>query len=169
MADIYVADDVFALVNPDDPDGPTNPAVVVVSDTPELAARALARARKRFWLVDDSGVEHPDLKAVEEHCHRHPTVAYPPSFVSPVLVGLQGPLMWVDADDQIPRPMAARFVQILVEELNAGGVSRARIVNADLNEETKSSPHEEARLLDAQGKTVTFGIQSEWPGLPECD
>ena len=98
----------------------SNESIVVESHAPhELLVAAMTRASERMMLVGEDGQEHGDVEGLE---------IYTPNYVSDVTIDEKGnPGFYIDCKGAIEPPMAARFRQILVEELMRSGISSARV------------------------------------------
>lgn len=103
-----------------DGDMASNESIVVESQAPrEVLVKALTRAAERMMNVGDDGREYEDVAALE---------VYTPNYVSDVTVDDKGnPGFYIDCKGGIEPPMAARFREILVEELTRAGISSAHV------------------------------------------
>ena len=124
---IAVSPDLFA----ERTGGASNRSAIVLGPHADRAAAALERAGERFLTVTDSGAElgrHAPPPAGSEAADADPPST--PSFVSPVVRAPRGPWLFVDAGGTISPEMRRRFIEILVEELEAAGVQEARLETA---------------------------------------
>jgi hypothetical protein len=111
---LVIDDDVYGLSG-----GSSNERIIVESDAPrEVLATALESAADRMLRVDDFGREHD---AVDE-------LPGPASYVSAVSFDERGrPGFYTDCKGGIEPPVAARFREILVEELRRRDVVTALV------------------------------------------
>lgn len=96
-------------------EGPS-PYFLVVSDETDKAAEALHVAVGRCMCVDGYGNE---LTAAEMAT----TWEYTPNYYSPVYLTDRGPTAYLDTKGELPRAMAGTMLRILVEEVEARGIT----------------------------------------------
>jgi hypothetical protein len=104
-------------------EGFTDGEVIIVSgaDT-ALAVAAFEAASIRLMLVDQEGIEYNPENEGRDFGDE-PT----PSYVSPIEVNGDEVSMYVDCKGVIPAAQREVFVAIMVEELEAQGISTARL------------------------------------------
>ncbi len=93
----------------------TDPAFRVTSSDTAGAAAALRAASARFSSIDESGNELEPWEVVQSE-------AYTPNYVSTVYVVPGGLMLWADTKGELGRAMGRAMVDVLVQELQAGGV-----------------------------------------------
>jgi hypothetical protein len=104
-------------------------SVAVLCFTPELAAKALARAAERMMMVAVDGREFADWEELEELLMEDEAEAYTPNYISDPerqgdLVGLAN----IDTRGERYTWMLRTFLRIISEELRAMGAVPAKIV-----------------------------------------
>lgn len=101
----------------------SNESIVVESHAQtDVLVLALRRAAQRMMLVGENGNEYGDVERPAKEG------VYTPNYVSEVTVDQNGnPGFYIDCKGGIEPPMAARFRQILMEELNRSQVFFAHI------------------------------------------
>ena len=108
--------------------GYSSEAVMVLSTAAAATVgEALARAGGRFYGVGEDGSERGRVAGEPEAPVVYEDELYTPNSVSGVLVGRRGPWMYVDCKSQISDAMRRRFIAVLVEELEAAGITEARL------------------------------------------
>lgn len=119
MKGIVIEDDVYAEIATG-----SNEYVVVESDASnDVLVAALAKAAERMMSVGEDGREY-DAEALS----RGDIDIYTPNSVSDVSVDENGnPGFYVDCKGAMERPMASRFRQILLQELEQHGVASALV------------------------------------------
>lgn len=95
--------------------------IVLGAAGPEPAARALERACERFALVAEDGREYADEDAADE------SGLYTPNYYSEVRHSPRGPWIYLDCKGEIPGPMRAGLLAVLVEELERAGLHGVRV------------------------------------------
>jgi hypothetical protein len=118
---------------PDDPsyDDDVDTAIVVVVDRGQAAAAAAAveRCKARWWGIDGAGRHHDqsDVAFWGAQADNFGAEWHTAKYVSPVDIGPNGPEVYVDCQSLMPLPMQAAYRRVLVEELEAGGITEAVI------------------------------------------
>ena len=114
----------------DDPDFNYETVVVKEADNPRRAKRALDKAGEKLMSVTEIGTileqrgldhfyswdEHGNATEVAEDEY------YTPNYVSSAHMTPDGPEIYLDCKGQIEPEMTRKLVEVLVEELRAGGV-----------------------------------------------
>ncbi|QCX26192.1 hypothetical protein FC770_02175 [Nocardioides jishulii] len=97
--------------------------IVVTADAPrEVLVAALEKAAYRMTFVGDNGRVYEDVVDAEMED------VYTPDWFSEVKVDERGDAgFYIDCNGAIEDPMAARFKEILVEELVRAGIERAHV------------------------------------------
>lgn len=118
---ILLDDDVYSL----GPHGGSNETIAVQSTAPtQLLVTALSAVAARMMTVGEDGREGYDGDSPNEGDEE----IYTPNYVSDVRIDEQGSVgFYIDCKAGIEPPMAHRFRQILVEELQAHGVDSAHV------------------------------------------
>jgi len=115
---VSIADDVFGLTD----DDYSNETILLSGGfDSEVAKGALRAAGARFMMVDETGVEHPDMASLEDAVAAEDL--YSPNYVSDPEQTTSGIELYVDCKSQIEEPMRLAFLRILVEELEASGLT----------------------------------------------
>ncbi|WP_442545663.1 hypothetical protein ACSBOX_08845 [Arthrobacter sp. KN11-1C] len=121
MANVTVDPDIFESQGErsegifDGWEGPS-PFFLVISDETDKAAEALHVAIGRCMRVDGNGNE---LSAAEMAT----TGEYTANYCSPVSLTDRGPMASLDTNGELPRAMAETMLRILVEEVEARGIT----------------------------------------------
>ena len=121
MANVTVDPDIFnsqgePYLEPLDGWWGPSPFFLVISDEIDKAAEALHVAIGRCMRVDGNGNE---LTAAQMAT----TGEYTANYCSPVYLTERGPLAYLDTNGELPRAMAETMLRILVEEVEARGIT----------------------------------------------
>ncbi|MGY3378839.1 hypothetical protein ACVWYS_000796 [Arthrobacter sp. TE12231] len=121
MANVTVDPDIFdsqgeAYEEPLDGWWGPSPFFLVISEETDKAAEALHVAVGRCMRVDGNGNE---LTAAEMAV----TGEYTANYYSPVYLTGDGPVAYLDTKGELPRAMAETMLRILVEEVQARGIT----------------------------------------------
>jgi hypothetical protein len=106
---------------------------IATDQAPEVEA-ALTNAADRLLRVDERGREWPTDESLtkafmETPPDRDGDSLYSASYVSPPRAHHMGPWITLDTDSQMWGPMARTILRVLIEELIAAGVTKARILS----------------------------------------
>lgn len=96
-------------------EGPS-PFFLIITDQTDKAAEALHIAMERCMHIDSNGNELTD-SALET------TDEYTPNYSSPVYLTSHGPLAYLDTKGELPRAMGETMLRVVVDELEAQGVT----------------------------------------------
>jgi hypothetical protein len=122
MANVTVDPDIFDSQGErceeifDGWEGPS-PFFLVVSDETDKAAEALHVAVRRCLCVDGKGKE--PTSAEMDSTSEYTT----PNYYSPVYLTDRGPTAYLDTKGELPRAMAETMLRILLEEVEARGIT----------------------------------------------
>lgn len=98
-------------------------SVLVLSSSPDVAARGLAAAVGRLTAVAEDGQELTEEQAFQN------SDLYTPNWVSAVYRTSLGPGLLIDCKGHIPEAMATTMTRVLIEELVAAGLEDAELVS----------------------------------------
>ncbi|MCX2750014.1 hypothetical protein OOZ51_19695 [Arthrobacter sp. MI7-26] len=125
MANVTVDPDIFESQGErcegifDGWEGPS-PFFLVVSDETDKAAEALHVAIGRCMRVDGNGNGNGNELTAAEMAS---TGEYTANYCSPVYLTARGPMAYLDTKGELPRAMAETMLRILVEEVEARGIT----------------------------------------------
>ncbi|WP_427005342.1 hypothetical protein [Pseudarthrobacter sp. H2] len=123
MANVTVAPDIFDQQTEDgsisqDWDGWEGPSpfFLVITDQTDKAAEALYIAMERCMHIDGNGNELADSEL-------ETTNEYTPNYSSPVHLTPKGPVAYLDTKGELSRAMGEKMLRVIVEELEAQGIT----------------------------------------------
>lgn len=103
------------------PEGTYEAIRVTAEASRDVLAAALTSAGQRMMSVGEDGLDHDPDEAAQAYI-------YTPNYVSDVTFGADGSAeLYVDCKGIMEPAMAARFREILVEELSEHGITRAHV------------------------------------------
>ncbi|MCZ9882718.1 hypothetical protein [Arthrobacter sp. B2a2-09] len=137
-------------------EGPS-PFFLVVSDETDKAAEALHVAIGRCMRVDGNGNE---LTAAQMAT----TGEYTANYCSPVYLTDKGPMAYLDTKGDLPRAMAETMLRILVEEVEARGITAYLTTPPRGSESTAGFPEwEESEAGMARLAFEMANLDPDWP------